>query len=87
MNNMTKYRMAGGIEAGVSCKLLYLVLLDLIDDKNRAVIPQRRLSEALGMSKRTVSKNLCRLHDGGHILIEPQYNEYGGRMPNRYYVL
>jgi DNA-binding MarR family transcriptional regulator len=87
MNNMTKYRMAGGLEAGVSCKLLYLVLLDLIDDKNKAVIPQRRISEALGMSKRTVSKNLRRLQDGGYILIEPQFSEYGGRMPNKYSVL
>jgi DNA-binding MarR family transcriptional regulator len=79
--------MAGGLEANASCKLLYLVLLDLIDDKNKAVVPQSRISEALGMSKRAVSRNLHRLKDGGYILIEPQFNEYGGRMPNQYSVL
>jgi Mn-dependent DtxR family transcriptional regulator len=87
MNNMTKYRMAGGLDATPSAKLTYLVLLDLIDDKNKATVPQKRISEALGLNKKTVSKNLRRLRDGGYIVIEPTYNEYGGRMPNRYYVL
>jgi biotin operon repressor len=87
MNNFTKYRMAGGLEATPSAKLLYLVLLDVIDDKNKATVPQRRISEALGMSRGTVSKNLRKLQDGGYIVIEEQYNEYGGRMPNRYCVL
>jgi DNA-binding Lrp family transcriptional regulator len=87
MNNFTKYRMAGGLDTTASGKLMYLVLLDVIDDKNKAVIPQRRISEALGLNRKTVSRNLRRLHDGGHILIEPQYNEYGGRMPNKYSVL
>lgn len=87
MNNFTKYRLAGGLEATASGKLLYLILLDVIDDKNKAVIPQRRISEALGLNRKTVSKNLRRLQDGGYIVIEPTYNEYGGRMPNKYYVL
>jgi biotin operon repressor len=87
MNNFTKYRMAGGLDATPSAKLLYLVLLDLIDDKNRVIVPQRRISEALGLSRKTVSKTLRRLRDGGYITIEEQYNEYGGRMPNRYSVL
>jgi DNA-binding MarR family transcriptional regulator len=87
MNNFTKYRMAGSLDTTASGKLLYLVLLDVIDDKNKAVIPQRRISEALGLNKKTVSKNLRRLQDGGHIAIEPQYNEYGGRIPNKYQVL
>jgi len=87
MNNFTRYRMAGGLEANASAKLLYLVLLDVIDDKNQVVIPQRRISEALGLSRKTVSKNLRRLRDGGYIDIEEQFGEYGGRMPNKYRVL
>jgi Mn-dependent DtxR family transcriptional regulator len=87
MNNFTKYRMAGGLEATPSAKLLYLVLLDVIDDKNKVVIPQKRISEALGLNKKTVSKSLRKLCDCGYITIEATYNEYGGRMPNRYSVL
>jgi Mn-dependent DtxR family transcriptional regulator len=80
--------MAGGLEdITASGKLLYLVLLDVIDDKNKTVIPQKRISEALGMNRKTVSKNLRRLQKGGYIVIEETYNEYGGRMPNRYSVL
>jgi Mn-dependent DtxR family transcriptional regulator len=87
MNSLTKYRIAGTLDVTPSAKLTYLVLLDVIDDKNKATVPQKRISEALGLNKKTVSKNLRRLRDGGYIAIEPTYNECGGRMPNRYSVL
>jgi DNA-binding MarR family transcriptional regulator len=87
VNHFTRYRMAGELAVPASGKLTYLVLLDVIDDKNEVIIPQRKISEALGMGRQTVSRSLRRLRVGGHIAIEPTYNECGGRMPNRYRVL
>lgn len=84
MNNMAKYRLAGGLNTTVSGKLLYLVLLDIIDTDNRTVVSQRRISEALGISKGTVSRNLRRLRDSGYIDALPQYHSDGGRAANKY---
>lgn len=87
MNKFTRYRLAGELETTVSGKLLYLLLLDIVDAEGRIIIPQRRISEALGISRGTVSRNLRRLYRRGYIDIVPQYNEYGGRMPNKVIVL
>ena len=87
MNKFTRYRLAGELETTVSGKLVYLLLLDIVDAEGRIIIPQRRISEALGISRGTVSRNLRRLYRRGYIDIVPQYNEYGGRMPNKVIVL
>lgn len=84
MNNMAKYRLAGGLNTTVSGKLLYLVLLDIIDTDNKVVVSQHRISEALGLSKGTVSRNLRRLRDSGYIDAFPQYHSDGGRAANKY---
>jgi DNA-binding MarR family transcriptional regulator len=60
MNNLMGYRAAGGLEATPSAKLIYLILLDAIDEKNKALIAQRHISEALGLNRKTVSRNLRR---------------------------
>ena len=86
MNKYTKFKLVGELETTISGKLLYLVLLDVIDEENKIVIPQKRISEALGISKNTVSKNLRRLGRRGYIDVIPQFNEYGGQMPNKYVV-
>ena len=86
MNKFTKYRLAGGLETSISGKLLYLVLLDLIDEDNKIVIPQKKISEALGISRGTVSRNFRRLGRHGYIDIIPTFNNCGGRMPNKYIV-
>lgn len=86
MNKYTKFRLVGELETSVSGKLLYLVLLDVIDEDNKIVIPQKRISQALGISKGTVSRNLRRLSRRGYIDIIPTFNECGGRMPNKYIV-
>jgi len=86
MNKYTKFKLVGELETTISGKLLYLVLLDVIDEGNKIVIPQKRISEALGISKSTVSHNLRRLGRRGYIDIIPTFNEYGGRMPNKYIV-
>lgn len=86
MNNMARYRLAGGLNASVSGKLLYLVLLDITDADNKVIVPQRRISEALGISRGTVSRNLRRLRDSGYIDVQSQYNDYGGRAPNKYVI-
>lgn len=86
MNKYTKFKLVGELETTISGKLLYLVLLDVVDEKNQIIIPQKRVSEALGISRSTVSRNLGRLRNNGYIGVIPQYNEYGGRMPNKYIV-
>jgi uncharacterized membrane protein len=58
MNNMAKYRLAGRLNTTVSGKLLYLVLLDITETDNKVIVPQRRISEALGISRGTVSRGL-----------------------------
>lgn len=86
MNKYTKFKLVGELESSISCKLLYLLLLDVIDEDNKITIPQKRISAALGISKGTVSRNLRRLSKRGYIDVIPQFNEYGGQMPNKYIV-
>ena len=87
MNKFTKYRMAGELETTVSGKLLYLLLLDIVDADGKIMLPQRRISEALGLSRGTVSRNLRRLYNRGYIDIIPQFHEDGGRAANKIIVL
>jgi len=86
MNKYTKFKLVGELETSISGKLLYLILLDVINPDNEIVIPQKRISEALGISKGTVSRNLRRLSRRGYIDVIPQFNEYDGQMPNKYVV-
>ena len=67
MNKYTKFKLVGELETSISGKLLYLVLLDVIDESNKIVIPQKKISEALGISRNTVSRNLRRLGRRGYI--------------------
>jgi DNA-binding MarR family transcriptional regulator len=83
---MAKYRLCGQLDTTVSGKLLYLILLDISDTENAAVIPQRRISEAIGLSKGTVSRNLRKLRDGGYINVIAQYHSDGGRAANKYVI-
>ena len=87
MNKFTKYRLAGELETTVSGKLLYLLLLDIVDGDGKIIIPQRRISEALGISKGTVSRNFRKLYRRGYIDIIPQFHEDGGRAANKIIVL
>ena len=57
---------------------------DAANHGNYVIIPQRRIAEALGISRNTVSANLQRLEPAGAITIESLYNQYGGRLPNKY---
>jgi len=86
MNKFTKYRIAGELDTTVSGKLLYLFLLDTVDADGKIIIPQRWVSKALGLSRGTVSQNFRRLDRRGYIDVIPQFNEYGGQMPNKYVV-
>jgi len=86
MNKYTKFKLVGELDTTISAKLLYLVLLDVVDEDNKIMIPQKRISEALGISKGTVSRNLRRLDRRGYISVIPQFNEYGGQMPNKYVI-
>ena len=86
MKNVAKYKLAGRLNTTVSGKLLYLVLLDITDEDNKVIVPQRRISETLGISRGTVSRNLRRLRDSGYIDVLSQYNDYGGRAPNKYVI-
>ncbi|MCL2299144.1 MAG: helix-turn-helix domain-containing protein [Firmicutes bacterium] len=83
MNKLENYRPCAAA-APVTAKLLLLMLRDITDDRDQIIIPQRRIAEAIGMTRKTVSRNLHRLEQAGAITIEPLYSEYGGRLPNKY---
>jgi len=84
MQNLSKYRLCGTMDTTPSGKLLFLIMLDIIDTDNSVMIPQRRISEVLGISKGTVSRNLRKLRDNGYINVIPQYHNDGGRAANKY---
>ena len=86
MNNMAKYQHLRTLDTTVSGRLLYLVLMDITDNNGAVVIPQRRISDAIGLAKGTVSRNLRRLRDDGYISVVPQYHDDGGRAANKYII-
>jgi biotin operon repressor len=61
MTNMAKYRLAGELPTTITSKLLYLVLLDITGADGKIVISQKKISEALGISHGTVSRNMHHL--------------------------
>jgi predicted transcriptional regulator len=83
-DKMTKYRFCGNIETTVSGKLLYLILSDISNKNGEIIISQRKISDALHISKGAVSRNLRRLRDSGYIDVLPQYHSDGGRAANKY---
>jgi len=83
MNKLEHYRPCAAA-APVTAKLLLLMLRDITDDHDMIIIPQRRIAEAIGMSRSAVGRNLRRLERAGLISIQATYNECNGRMPNKY---
>jgi DNA-binding MarR family transcriptional regulator len=86
MNNMAKYQHLRTLDTTVSGRLLYLILIDITYTNGAVVIPQRRISDAIGLSKGTVSRNLRRLRDDGYISVVPQHHDDGGRAANKYII-
>lgn len=84
MNKFAMYKFCGNINTTISGKLMYLILSDLCNQGSEIIVPQRKISEALQISKATVSRNLRHLERIGCIKIVAQYNDYGGRAPNKY---
>ena len=84
MRKLSKYKICGHVDSTVTGKLLYLILDELADKNGEIIIPQRKISAALHISKGTVSLNLRRLREGGYIEILPQYHRDGGRAANKY---
>ena len=85
MNKLTKYKICGEVNTTITGKLLCLILYELADPNGEIIIPQRWISDALRISKATVSRNLHRLRDGGYIKIYARYHaEGGGRAANKY---
>jgi len=84
VKKLSKYKLCGEVDTTVTGKLLYLILDELANKNGEIIIPQRKISDALHISKGTVSRNLRRLRDGGYISIHPQYHSDGGRAANKY---
>jgi len=84
VNKLEPFRPCGNIAISSTAKLIYLALRDAIEYGEYVVIPQRHIAETLGISRKAVSANLRRLEQAGAIAIEPLYNRYGGRLPNKY---
>jgi DNA-binding Lrp family transcriptional regulator len=83
MNKLEKYRPCAAV-APATAKLLLLMLREITNEQDTIIIPQRRIAEALGVSRGTVSRNLRRLERVGILEIQTVYNQYNGRMPNKY---
>ena len=86
MNKLSKFKPCGDIDTTVTGKLLYLILDELANRNGEIIIPQRKISEALHISKGTVSRNLRRLREVGYIDMFPTYHSDGGRAANKYIV-
>ena len=83
MTGYKKYRIAGELDSTITGKLLYLMLLDVVDEKEEVTISYRRISETLGINRSTVSRNFRRLYIRGFIDIVPQFHSDGGRKANK----
>jgi len=86
VNTLSKYKLCGMVKTTITGKLLYLVLCDLSNENSEIVIPQRRISDALHISRSAVSRNLRRLERIGAISIIPTYHSDGGRAANKFIV-
>jgi DNA-binding MarR family transcriptional regulator len=87
VNKLLKFKICGDLDTTITGKLLYLILTELANRNGEIVIPQRKLSDALHISKKTVSRNLRRLHNKGYIIIQEQFrSEDGGRAANKYII-
>ena len=84
MNKLTKYKICGMLETTITGKLLYLVLDELANENGEITIPQRKICEALRISRSAVRRNLHRLEKAGAISIIPTYHSDGGRSANKY---
>ncbi len=84
MNKMAKYHHLRRLKTSVSGRLLYLILMDITDTSGSVVIPQKRISNATGLAKSTVSRALRRLRDDGYIYVVSQHHSDGGRAANKY---
>ena len=69
MNKLTKFKICGEVNTTITGKLLYLILYEIADPNGEIIIAQKRISDALRISKSTVSRNLRRLYDGGYIKV------------------
>ena len=84
MRKLSKYKVCGEVDSTVTGKLLYLILDELADKNGEIIIPQKKISAALHISKDAVSRNLRRLREGGYIDVLAQYHSDGGRAANKY---
>lgn len=81
---LLRYAAAGPVEAPATAKLLYLLLRDNVGKDGGLTIRKDELAQALGVSPRTVSKNMHCLMEQGYIYIVPTYHGDGGRSANKY---
>lgn len=81
---MLHYAAVGPIMAPATAKLLYLLLRDNVGKAAELTIRRNELAKTLGVSPRTIAKNMHRLMEQGYIYIVPTYNSDGGRSANKY---
>lgn len=86
MSKLSKFKPCGDVDTTITGKLLYFVLDELANQNGEIIIPQKKISSVLRISKSTVRRNLRRLEEIGAISIIPQYHSDGGRAANKYYV-
>lgn len=81
---LLRYAAVGTVAAPATAKLLYLLLRDNAGKNAELTICKKKLAQTLGVSPRTIAKNMHRLMEQGYIYIVPTYNSDGGRSANKY---
>jgi len=75
MKKLDKYKICGDIDSTSTGKLLYLILGEIANKNGEVIIPQKKISNVLHISKGTVSRNLRRLR----VLFCAKKEELGGK--------
>ena len=87
MNQLTRFKPCGEVDTTITGKILYLMLYELADQNGEIMIPQKKISDTLRISKSAVSRNLRRLCGSGYIGIQAQYrSDDGSRAANKYII-
>ena len=85
-DEMSKYKLAGGLDTTITGKYIYTLLSEMSDESGMVQISVSKISKILKISENTVRRNLHRLENAGYIHIRPEYHKDGGQTANRYII-
>jgi|GEM_PF-1926190 len=86
MNKLSEFKIRGDAGPTAIAKLPRLILCELSDANGEVTVSQRKISDALKISRSVARRNIRRLRDSGHIDAYPRYHSDGGRAANKFIV-